>query len=58
LAHFWPWRWRCYFPSKLRLTYGLHGAMSQKMATVIVILHSYWRHRGIASGMYLVRSHN
>jgi hypothetical protein len=29
----WPWRWRWYIPSKCRLTYGLHCAISRKMAT-------------------------
>jgi hypothetical protein len=30
---FEPWRWRRYVPSKRRLTWGLHGAISQEMAT-------------------------
>jgi hypothetical protein len=32
LADIRPWRWRWYFPPKRRFTYGLRGAISQKMA--------------------------
>jgi hypothetical protein len=32
---FRPWRWRWYLLSKRRFIYGLHGAVSQKMATFI-----------------------
>jgi hypothetical protein len=34
-ADFRPWKWRWNVPPKLRFTYGLHGAVSQKMATFI-----------------------
>jgi hypothetical protein len=32
---FQPWRWRWYVPPKHWFTSGLHGAISQKMATFI-----------------------
>jgi hypothetical protein len=32
-ATFHPWRWKWYVPPKRRITYALHGAISQKMAT-------------------------
>jgi hypothetical protein len=35
LADFQPWRWRWYVPPKRRFTYGLHGAISQKLAILI-----------------------
>jgi hypothetical protein len=33
LGWFWSWRWRGYVPPKRRLTYWVHDAISQKMAT-------------------------
>jgi hypothetical protein len=35
MADFPPWRWRWYVPPKHQFTNGLHGAISQKMATFL-----------------------
>jgi hypothetical protein len=41
-ANFRPWRWRWYIPPKRQFAYGLHGAISQKMATFITTAVRAW----------------
>jgi hypothetical protein len=38
VCYFLPWRWRWYTPPKCWFTFGIHGAISQKMVTFITTL--------------------
>jgi hypothetical protein len=44
-SDFRPWRWMWYVPPKCPITYGLHGAITQKMAQFITVRASNLKKR-------------